>query len=95
MSASRHISVNSLFHFTHPIKEVSVAIVNFPEPETAPFTGGWREPVAPVQLNVLHRVAQAHSLHSTTSNNIATHLDNRHLVDQLLRIRHMRRSRQL
>ena len=74
---------------------VSVAIGSFLESETAPWAGGWRVLVSPVQLDVLHWVAQAHPLHTRAPNHIAMHLHDRHLVDQLLRIRHVRRRRQL
>ena len=73
----------------------SVPIGRFHVPETAPFAGDWRVLVSLVELDVLHRVAQAHPLHAAAPDHIATHLDDRQVVDQLLRIRHMRRRRQL
>ena len=70
-------------------------IGRFHVPETAPFAGDWRVLVSLVELDVLDWVAQAHPLHTRAPNHIAMHLHDRHLVDQLLRIRHVRRRRQL
>ena len=62
---------------------------------SAPWASYWGVMVALVELEVLDGVAEAHALHTGAADNAAVHLHDRHLIDQLLSVGHMRLRRQL
>ena len=62
---------------------------------SAPWAGYWGVLVALVELKVLDGVTEAHALHSRAADDAAAYLHDRHLIDKLLSVSHMRLRRQL
>ena len=57
------------------------------ETKAAPLAGRGAVNVSLVQLDVLHRVAQAELVHAHATGSVAVNLDDGHRVDQLLGVR--------
>ena len=62
---------------------------------SAPWAGYWGVLVTLVELKVLDGVAEAHALNSRAAHDAAAYLHDRHLIDQLFSVSHMRLRRKL